>query len=173
MAETEKFVARIFIEGSIDAVWHEITKTDELQGAMFNMRLHTNGLKMGGQIRMRSADGKYTGVVGEILEFDPPHRYAHTFQFTQYDDPPCTVVYELAEVEGGVEFTLRVEDVPVGTKTAKQMKGGGDFIVKTLKSIVEDGKPALGTRMLFGVFKLMAPLSPKQSLSQNWPLPEA
>ena len=79
MTETQKIVAKIFIEGSIDDVWHEITKTDELQGAIFNMRLHTDGLRLGGHIRMRTADGKYTGVVGEILEFDPPHRYGHTF----------------------------------------------------------------------------------------------
>ena len=172
MRETRKIVAKIFIEGSIDAVWNEITKTDELQGAMFNMRLHTDGLRLGGHIRMRTADGKYTGVVGEILEFDPPHRYAHTFKFTNYNDPPCKVLYELEEVSGGVEFTLTAEDVPVGTKTEKQMRGGADFIVKTLKAIVETGRPPLGTRALFLVFKLMAPFSPKATLSENWPLPE-
>ena len=118
--ETKRLVAKIFIAGSIDDVWNEITKTDELQGAIFNMRLHTDGLKMGGQIRMRTDDGRYTGVVGEILAWDPPHRYGHSFKFTNYDDPPCYVFYDLVEVEGGVEFTLTAEGVPVGTKTAKQ-----------------------------------------------------
>ncbi len=172
MTETRKIVAKIFIEGSIDDVWHEITKTDELQGAMFNMRLHTDGLRLGGHIRMRTPDGKYTGVVGEILEFDPPHRYGHTFKFTNYNDPPCKVFYDLKEVAGGVEFTLTAEDVPVGTKTAKQMTSGADFIVKTLKAIVETGKPPLGTRMLYAMFRLMGPFSPKSTLSEHWPLPE-
>jgi uncharacterized protein YndB with AHSA1/START domain len=172
VSETRKIVAKIFIEGSIDDVWNEITKTDELQGAMFNMRLHTDGLGMGGHIRMRTADGKYTGVVGEILEFDPPHRYGHTFKFTNYDDPPCKVFYDLEEVGGGVQFTLTAEEVPVATKTEKQMKGGADFIVKTLKAIVENGRPPLATRVLFVTFKLMAPFSPKSTLSEHWPLPE-
>ena len=79
---------------------------------------------------------------------------------------------DLVEVEGGVEFTLTAEGVPVGTKTAKQMAGGADFIVKTLKAIVETGRPPLGTRILFNVFKLAAPFSPKSTLSDNWPLPE-
>jgi len=171
MADTTKIVSKVFIEGSIDDVWHEITKTDELQGAMFNTQLHTDGLALGGHIRMRSKDGKYTAVVGEILEFDPPHRYAHTFRFTSYEDPPCKVIYDLKEVDGGVEFTLTAEDVPVGTKTAKQMKGGSDFIVNTLKAIVETGRPSLGTRVLFRVFKLAAPFSPKSTLSDNWRLP--
>jgi len=172
VSETRKIVAKVFIEGSIDDVWHEITKTDELQGAMFNMRLHTDGLGLGGHIRMRTADGKYTGVVGEILEFDPPHRYGHTFKFTNYDDPPCKVFYDLEEVSGGVEFTLTAEEVPVATKTAKQMKGGAGFIVKTLKAIIENGTPPLGTRALFVMFKVMAPFSPKSTLSEHWPLPE-
>ena len=172
--ETKRLVAKIFIAGSIDDVWHEITKTDDLQGAIFNMRLHTNGLKMGGQIRMRTDDGRYTGVVGEILAWDPPHRYGHSFKFTNYDDPPCYVFYDLVEVEGGVEFTLTAEGVPVDTKTAKQMESGADFIVKTLKAIVETGRPSLGTRTLFKVFKLLGPvISPKATLSENWPLPEA
>jgi len=170
--QTKRLVAKVFIAGSIDDVWNEITKTDELQGAMFNMRLHTDGLKLGGHIRMRTNDGKYTGVVGEILAWDPPHRYGHTFRFTNYNDPPCYVFYDLKEVEGGVEFTLTAEGVPVGTKTAKQMEGGAKFIVNTLKAIVETGRPSLGTRILYRVFKLMAPFSPKKTLSENWPLPE-
>lgn len=169
MTETTRSVNTVFIRGTIQQVWREITKTDEVQKCMFNMRMHTDGLKVGAKIRMRSANGKYTGVVGEVLEFDPPHRYAHTFKFTGYDDPPCKVIYELKEVPGGVEFTLICADVPVGTKTAKQMVPGARMICNTLKAVVETGKPALGTRMLYVLFKLLEPTTPKKCLSSNWP----
>jgi hypothetical protein len=122
---------------------------------------------------MRTPDGKYTGVVGEILELDRPHRFAHTFRFTNYDDPPCSVLYELEEVEGGVQFTLTIRDLPEGTKTAKQMLQGGKMIVNTLKSVIETGRPAFGTRMIFTLFKLLAPLTPKKCLSENWPVDES
>jgi uncharacterized protein YndB with AHSA1/START domain len=168
-ADTLRSVSQVFIRGTIAQVWREITKTDEVQGCMFNMRLHTTGLKVGAKIRMRSPDGKYTGVVGEVLEFDPPHRYAHTFRFTNFDDPPCKVIYDLKEVPGGVEFTLTSEDIPAGTKTAKQMIPGGDMITRTLKAIVETGRPTFGTRMLYVLFKVMAPFTPKKCLSSNWP----
>src|SRR5438445_751360 len=154
MGESDKAVFRVVIHGSIDSVWREITKTDELQKCMFNMRLDTDGLRPGGQIRMRSPSGKYTGVVGEVLEFQPPHRYVHTFRFTQFDDPPCTVIHELKEVTGGTEYTLTHENLPAGTKTAKQMNQGGGLIVKTLKSVVETGRPSFGVRLLYKVFKL-------------------
>ena len=170
MPETERAVFKVFIRGSIEAVWREITKTDEPQLAMFNMKLDTDGLKPGGQMRMRSPNGKYTAIVGEILEFQPPHRYVHTFRFTQYDDPPCTVIHELREVAGGVEYTLTHENLPAGTKTAKQMNQGGGLIVKTLKAVVERGRPTFGVRVLYVLFKLLGPLTPKKCRSEHWPL---
>jgi len=133
------------------------------------MRMCVPEFKPGAPLRMRTANEKYTGVVGEIFEYDPPHRFAHTFKFTQFDDPPCRVFYDLKEVEDGVEFTLTIEDLPADTKTAKQMKQGGNMIINTLKRVVETGKPALGTRMLFVLFKLLEPLSPKRTRSENWP----
>jgi len=170
MPETEKAVFKVFIRGSIESVWREITKTDEPQLAMLNMKLETDGLKPGGQMRMCSPNGKYTAIVGEILEFEPPHRYVHTFRFTQYDDPPCTVIHELREVAGGVEYTLTHENLSSGTKTAKQMNQGGGLIVKTLKAVVERGRPTFGVRVLYVLFKLLGPLTPKKCRSEHWPL---
>jgi hypothetical protein len=61
--------------------------------------------------------------------------------------------------------------VPANTKTAKDMARGSDFIVKTLKQIVENGKPALSTRLLYALFGVLAPvMTPKRSLASNWPL---
>jgi uncharacterized protein YndB with AHSA1/START domain len=168
MSDTTQCVSKVFIRGTIEAVWREITKTHERQGCMFNMQLRTPGLAVGAPVRMTTPDDKYTGVVGEVLEFDPPHRYAHTFKFTQYDDPSCKVIYELKEVEGGVEFTLICADMPAGTRTAKNMTGGAKLITKTLKAIVEAGKPTLGVRMLYRLFALTAPLTPKRCRSENW-----
>jgi uncharacterized protein YndB with AHSA1/START domain len=163
---------RVQIRGAIEDVWQEITRTDAPIAAFFNSRMHVGRLAAGSRLAMRTPDGKYTGVVGEILEYDPPKRFVHTFKFTQYDDPACTVIYDLEELEGSVQFTLTVADMPVGTKTAKQMQQGGKMIVNTLKTVIETGSPSVGTRLLFGVFKLMAPMTPKKCLSKNWPVDE-
>jgi uncharacterized protein YndB with AHSA1/START domain len=163
---------RVVIDGSIQDVWAEITRTDAPIAAFFNSRMDVGRLAPGSRLAMRTPDGKYTGIVGEILEFDPPKRFAHTFRFTSYDDPECRVTYDLEEVPGGVQFTLTISDLPEGTKTAKQMVQGGNMIVKTLKQVIETGRPALGTRVLFGLFKLMAIATPKRCLSENWPVDE-
>jgi uncharacterized protein YndB with AHSA1/START domain len=167
VGETERAVFKVFIQGSIEAVWREVTKTDEVQRAMFNMRLESD-LTVGGTMRMVTKNGKYTGVVGEILEFDPPRRYVHTFKFTSYDDPPCKVAYDLKEVAGGVEFTLTVDDLPKGTKTGKQMVGGGKMIVANVKRIVEKGDVSFGIRMLYAMFRVMEVFTPAKLRSENW-----
>lgn len=170
MAETERAVFRIHIKGSIQDVWREITRTDAAQPCMFNMQLHTTGLRPGGKMQMRTKSGKYVGVIGDILEFDPPRRYAHTFKFTNHDDPPCKVIYDLIEKDGGVEFTLTLEDMAKGTKTAKEMTQGGTMIINTLKAVVETGRPTFGTRMLYLLFAIMEPFNPKKLRTENWPM---
>ncbi len=164
-------VFRVWIDASLEAVWNEITRTDEPIAAFFNNQMHLSGaLQAGSRLAMRTKDGKWTGVVGEILEVEPHRRFAHTFKFTAYDDPECTVIYELEPKDGGVQFTLTVENIPTGTKTGKNMVSGGTMIVNTLKRVMETGKPSIGIRMLYTLFKVMAPLSPKRCRTESWPL---
>jgi uncharacterized protein YndB with AHSA1/START domain len=161
---------QIRIRGAVEEVWREITRTDAPIAAFFNSQMHVGTLAPGAKLAMRTADGRYTGVVGEILEYDPPRRFAHTFRFTAYDDPPCKVIYDLEDDAGGTRFTLTIEDLPAGTKTAKQMMQGGTMICNTMKSVIETGRPSLGIRLLYLMFKLMEPFTPKQSRSENWPV---
>ncbi|MFO0958537.1 MAG: SRPBCC domain-containing protein [Isosphaeraceae bacterium] len=163
-------VFQVFIQGPIDAVWREITKADSVQKAMFDMRLHTPGLKPGAPFQMRSKDGKVVGIVGEVLEIDPPHRYVTTFKFTRFDDPPCKIIYELREVVGGTEFTMTLDGLPPGTATSKQMVQGGPLITKNLKALVETGRLPLGTKVLYALFTILGPLAPKKTHAENWPM---
>ncbi len=172
MPDAPPSMFRVLIQGSLEDVWNEITRTDKPIPAFFNSQMHVGSLAPGSKLAMRSADGKYTGVVGTILEVVPLKRFSHTFRFTNFDDPECVVINELEEVDGGVQFTLTIENLPTGTKTAKQMVQGGPMIVKTLKAVIETGKPTRGVRALYVLFKLMAPLSPKKCLSENWPIDE-
>lgn len=170
MSETTKAVFNIFINGSVDAVWREITKQDEPQGCFFDNWMETDRMEEGGRMRMLSRSRKNVGVIGEIILWQPKTKFGHTFRFTHYDDPPCKVFYELTPKDGGVDFTMTLEDLPADTKTAKDMIRGGDMITKSLKAIVENGKPSLGTRALYGMFRLMEPMTPKECREENWPL---
>lgn len=170
MPETTKAVFRVVIDGSLDAVWRELTKQGEAQAAVFNCWLHAQALAVGNEVQMRTGSGKYAMVVGRITAFEPPHKFAHTFRFTQYDDPECEVIYQLKQLPAGVECILTVDRMPVGTKTAKDMQGGGSMITNTLKAVVETGKPSLAIRLMYFVFANMEFVLSKKSQVQNWPM---
>lgn len=165
----KKNVYKVMIDAPIDLVWSELVKTDEVLPFFFGSVCKTTGeLTVGAPMAMETPNTKYRAVVGKVLEFSPPHRYSHTFKFTNFDDLPCTVTYELKQVGDQVEFSLITTNVPEGTKTEKQMAQGGKFIVNTFKSVVETGKPSFGTRMLLGMMGLFAPFTPKVCRSENW-----
>lgn len=164
-----KAVYKVIINAPIDTVWSELVRTDEVLPFFFGSVCKTPGrLEAGQPMAMQTPDGKYCSVVGKVLEFNPPYRYSHTFKFTNYDDPPCTVTYELKEVDDGVEFSLITTNVPAGTKTGSSMAQGGKFIVNTFKSVVETGRPEFGARLMLAMMKLFTPFTPKVCKSENW-----
>ncbi|WP_323762625.1 SRPBCC domain-containing protein [Maricaulis sp.] len=166
---------RVIIKASIDQVWSELIRSDRPLPFFFNGQYDTPGLQDGAAFAMRTPDGKHTLVMGKVIEFEPPHRYAHTFRFTTSDDPVSIVRYALKEVEGGVEFTLINEHSAADevSKSEKQMAQGAKFICENLKALVETGKATTGGRMMLFMFSLMAPMTPKSALSSNWPLERA
>ncbi len=171
MSKPAKSIFKITINAPIDRVWAELTRTDMKLPFFFNARCDTpTQLAVGAPIRMRSGSTEqFTGVVGDVLEWEPPHRYSHSFRFTNLDDPPCRVTYVLKEVAEGTEFTLINEDVPAGTKTEKYMEQGGEFITAALKAIVEGTDLPLKIKMILLMIRLTAWMTPKRSRSEHWP----
>ncbi|MEM7456932.1 MAG: SRPBCC family protein [Planctomycetota bacterium] len=168
--ETTTQVSRVVINAPIQKVWDTLTNQGDVLPFFFGTIMHTTRLAPGAPVRMRSPNGKYTGVVGDVIELDPPYKYSMTFKFTNFDDAVCMVIHELKEVEGGTEYTLTSKDIPVGTKTEKNMKQGGTFITNELKYNVETGKATTMAKFIMFMGKMTGFLSPKSSLSSNWPM---
>lgn len=171
MNDPRKLVSKVRIRATVERVWRELTKTDEPQAAVFNAWLHAQSMLPGAVIQMRTIDGRNVLVIGRIVEFDPPRRFAHTFRFTQYDDPECTVIYDIASIGDEVEVTLTVDNLAANTRTAKDMAGGAKLILETLKSVTETGRPKLGTRLMYALFARLGFVLPKRTRAEHWPLP--
>lgn len=169
--ETSTKVSRVTINAPVQQVWDTLTKQGEILPFFFGNVMHTTSLGPGAPIRMRSPDGKITGVVGDILEFEPPHKYSMTFKFTNFDDAVCKVTHELKEVDGGTEYTLTSSEIPAGSKTEKQMAQGGNIITSCLKSVCETGKPTGMAKFIMLMGKLTPNfVQPKTTHSDRWPL---
>lgn len=166
-----KSVSRTFIKAPIETVWSTLVATDQPLPFFFGAVCQTkDGLKPGEKMRMVNPNGKVAMVVGEVIAFDPPNRYSHTFQMTHIDEPPCVVTYELREKDGGTEFDLIITEAIQGSKLHNEMLGAQGFISSNLKALAETGRPALSGRMvgLFGpVFAFFAK---KKQRVENWPL---
>lgn len=163
-------IYKVLIEAAIDDVWAELVDRQSPKPYLFNSILEAPAVEAGVPYRMVSKRRRNVAVIGDILEIDPPHRLVQSFRFTQYDDPPCKVIYLLKAVQGGVEFSLITEDVPVGTKTEKSMADGGKFIVRNFKSWVESRRPTFSGRLILTMIDVAEPFAPKSTRIENWPL---
>jgi hypothetical protein len=172
MAESRNAVFRTVVKGSMEAVFRELTRTGEPQAAVYNavLTLDAPEIARGCRMQLRTASGRHAIVVGEVVAHEPPRRFAHTHRFTQHDDPFCTVTYDLQAVDGGVEVTLTVENIAAGTATEREMRRGGDFILRNLKAIVETGRPPLATRLMYAMFAALEFVLPARTRSEHWPL---
>lgn len=167
----EKSIHRTYIEASIETVWSTLVATDKPLPFFFGSICDTkDGLRPGVRMRMVHPNRKIAMVVGDVLAFEPPHRYSHTFKMTNLKDDPCTVTYELREKNGGTEFDLIIENAIEGSDLHKQMVTGQAFIAKNLKSLSETGKPAFSGSMVTLLSPLTGLMAKKEQRIENWPL---
>lgn len=171
MTLAPKSISRTFIDAPIETVWATLVATDKPLPFFFGAICDTrNGLEPGAKMRMVHPNGKIAMVVGDVLTFEPPHRYAHTFQMTNIDEPPCVVTYELETKDGGTEFSLIITEAVAGSKLHKEMVGAQGFIAKNLKAIAETGKPAFSGRMVMLMAPVIALTSKSKQRIEHWPL---
>ncbi len=164
-------INRTFIKAPIETVWSTLVATDKALPFFFGSICQTtDGLKPGARYRMVHPNKKLAMVVGEVIAFDPPHTYAHTFRMTNIDEPECKVTYTLVAQDGGTEFTLTIENAIAGGKLIKEMASAQGFIGTNLKALCETGKPAFSGRMVGLLSPIFGLLAKKNQGIENWPL---
>jgi uncharacterized protein YndB with AHSA1/START domain len=169
----DRAIYKVVIKAPIETVWSELVNTVSPRPFFWNSKWDTPALAPGNAYRMLSKDGRTVGVIGEILEMDPPRRLVTSFRLTALGDPASKVTYTLAETADGTEFCLITENVVAGSKSEKSMAGGARFIVDNFKAYVETGQVTFGARLMLAMYGLMGPLAPKAMRAENWPLDKA
>jgi uncharacterized protein YndB with AHSA1/START domain len=155
-------VLSIDIHVPVEKVWHEITKTGAIQRAVNNCILEGQ-LKPGTKLRYYSPSKKRVFVIGEVVEFNPPSRFSHTWKFTMGADDFFTLVtWDLSPIAGGTRVRLTHSRWLDTAKTYKNVATTWAEILRLLKLDLETGDIDGGTKLkyfMFGALEFMLPKS--------------
>ena len=137
MNNPDKRVFSVEIDAPIETVWAEITRLDRSQRAYFNHALQCE-LRAGSSLRYVGTDGE-ASIVGEVVEVSPPHRFVHTFSFTNLADETSRVTWELESLAGGTRVTIIHSELDRAPQTGEKIVHGWPTIVAQLKTLLEKG----------------------------------
>ncbi len=162
-----KHVLSIEINAPIEKVWHEISKRKERNDILFRTVMHS-AFEPGSPYRNSTENDKYSFVVGEIVEIVEPTKLVYTFAFTQLDDAPALVTWELEDL-GGERTRVNVTHTGFEgeTKTYKMTSKGWKTIMQNLKDVCEKGRVSFGQRMQFAMMGAFMFMVPKRCLTTN------
>ena len=137
-----KHVFQLYIRTTPEKLWRAITQPEFTREYFYGTDVHTD-LKPGSPIEYTSGNGQGDSkrvVAGEILESVPLKRLVHSFGFTDRDDSPTRVVYELEPMGEMVKLTVVHDGFESKTKTYEDTGGGWPYILSGLKSYLETGE---------------------------------
>jgi uncharacterized protein YndB with AHSA1/START domain len=161
---------RTVIRAPIGAVWDELTKLDGKQRAMMDTVLDS-ALAVGAPLYYKSPDGKRIFIVGRVLEVEPPRRLSHTQRLTTRDDPWTVVTWELTEVDGGTQVTLRHTGWPADTPKLDQVDSTWAMILPELKRLLETGDISRGLKARYALWRTFIWAMPARTRTDHVPEP--
>lgn len=146
-------VHQIYIRASADRVWQAITDPAFTKQYFFRTALEST-LEPGSSYRLILPDGE-DAVAGTIEEVDPPRKLVMTWRVL-YDagaaeEPPSRVEWHLLEGADGVtKVTTIHRDLGLSPLTSSSVgadspSGGWNWVLQSMKSLVETGQPLPGS----------------------------
>ncbi len=147
------------IQAPIEKVWEEVTAMN-LPRRFYMDTVLVGRAEPGARLAYRSADGRFTFLVGRVLEVVPNTRFVHTFRFPRVDEGDTRVTYLLEATAGGTRLTVRHEGLENAPKTGGMIVRGWPMILGNLKSLIETGRLPLSTRFKYLLMKALFPILP-------------
>ena len=133
----------IYIASTPEKVWEALTSA-EFTRQYFSGRSVEIEPKVGGSFLMRMPDGRFD-IKGRVVEWDPPRRLSATWEldFAEFRElPACLVTYDIEPMGGSVKLTMtEAHQWAVPDAILAGGRQGWPFILSSLKSVLETGKP--------------------------------
>ncbi len=162
---------QIVINASIQSVWNELTRLSGKQRAMMDTMLEST-LETGAPLYYKSPDGKRIFIVGRVLEVDPPRLLSHTQRLTTRDDPWTVVTWELEEIDGSTQVTLRHSGWPTDTPKLDKVDSTWAMILPELKRLLETGDISSSLKAKYALMRAFMWMMPAKTRTENVPEPD-
>ncbi len=147
-----KFVAKFvpktvyvtYIASTPEKVWAALTSAEFTKQYFFGRSVEIES-KVGGSFILRMPDGRID-IKGRVVEYDPPRRLSVTWGVDWIEEfrelPESLVTYDIEPMGESVKLTMTESfqwDVPDAILAGGRQ--GWPFILSSLKSVLETGKP--------------------------------
>lgn len=134
---TDDRVYEVEVAATPAAAWAALTDPDTVRRYYYGTAPRTTW-EVGAPIEFVDDDGA-AQIVGEVLEFEPPRRLAHTFIATWYGDrdDQGSLHWEVAPSGTGCRITLIHRGAQAQTREGSETADGSRHIIDSLKELLE------------------------------------
>lgn len=140
--EKPKHVYDVYIRATPERVWEAVT-SGGIAKKWFHETTLTGDLKPGSSIQYVNPDGT-SAVDGEVVEFDPPKRFVHTWRSNWgpdfANDRASRVTWEVTPMGSTTLLRMTHDDFDGETATYQSISQGWAPILSSLKSFLETGE---------------------------------
>jgi uncharacterized protein YndB with AHSA1/START domain len=139
----DKFVYVTYIRTTPQKLWDALIKP-EFTRKYWAETWQDSDWKVGSSWKLMIVDGR-VGDSGEVLEFDPPRRFAvswrNEFKADMKAEGFSRATFELEQIQETVKLTVTHEIDRKGSKLIEAVSMGWPDILASLKSFLETGEP--------------------------------
>lgn len=134
---TDDRIYEIEVTATSTAAWAALTEPDTVKRYYFGTAPRTTW-EVGSPIEFVDDDGE-AQIVGEMLEFEPPTRLAHTFIATWYGerDDQGSLHWQVTETDDGCRITLIHRGARADTREGSETVDGSRQIIDSLKELLD------------------------------------
>lgn len=148
----------IYIDAPAERIWQALVDSALTNRYGYGGDVEID-LRPGGRYRNLSTDSMRAmgmgevAISGSVVAADPPRRLVLDWQAAWHDEPPSRVTWELRQSPSGLTRVTLTHELPNSPKTALEVvgspehvdQGGGGWpwVLDSLKTLLETGKPML------------------------------